>query len=318
MPGPDLNLLTALEALLAEGSVAGAARVLGLSASAMSRTLARLRVATGDPLLVRAGRSLVPTPHAAALRSRLPGLALEVRAVLQPASTGLDLATLDRLFTIRANEGFVEALAARLVLAVTEAAPGVRLRFAPKPDKDARALREGLVDLEVGVPGDAAPEVKVQALFDDHFVGVVRHGHPLAAGEVTARGYAACGHVIASRRGRVFGPVDEALAALGLRRRVVAIVPSFPAALAIASTSDLVALVTHSYLRAEQARRAGAGGTPMHSFPLPVRTERITVSQLWHPRVDADPAHRWLRGLVLSTCRAHPEKGRDAAARSRR
>ena len=120
----------------------------------MSRTLARLRAATGDPLLVRAGRGLVPTPRAVELRERVRDLAQEARAVLRPAAE-LDLAALERTFTVRANEGFVETFAARLVAAVTEAAPGVRLRFAPKPDKDVRPLREGLVDLDVGVLGAA-------------------------------------------------------------------------------------------------------------------------------------------------------------------
>lgn len=153
MAGTDLNLLTALDDLLAEGSVAGAARRLGLSASAMSRTLARLRAATGDQLLVRAGRGMVPTPHASDLRNRVHELAQETHAVLRPVAAGLDLAQLQRSFTIRSNEGFVEIFSARLVAAVTAAAPKVRLQFAPKTDKDVRALREGMVDLEIGVLG---------------------------------------------------------------------------------------------------------------------------------------------------------------------
>jgi DNA-binding transcriptional LysR family regulator len=315
MPDLDLNLLTALEVLLAEGSVAGAARVLGLSASAMSRTLTRLRAAMGDPLLVRAGRGLVATPRAVALRERVPGLAKEVRAVLQPVATELDLAMLERVFVIRANEGFVEAFAAQLVSAVTEQAPGVQLCFAPKPDKDVRRLREGIVDLEIGVLGESGPEMKVQALFDDHFIGVVRHGHPLATGEVTPRRYAEWGHVVASRRGRSSGPVDDALAALGLERCVVVVVPSFPTALTIASTSELVGLVTNSFMRAEQLRRAGTDMAPVHCFPLPVQTAGITISQIWHPRVDADPAHRWLRGVVLSVCRGHRGATQGSARR---
>src|ERR1700733_2710482 len=119
----DLNLLIALDALLAEGSVVGAARRLGLSASAMSRTLTRLRAATGDPLLVRAGRGMVPTPHATELRERVRDLARDARAALRPAVASLDLAKLKRSFTIRSNEGFVEIFAARLVAAVTSTAP---------------------------------------------------------------------------------------------------------------------------------------------------------------------------------------------------
>jgi len=304
MADTDLNLLTALDALLAEGSVAGAARRLGLSASAMSRTLARLRAATGDPLLVRAGRSMVPTPHAAELRERVRDLAQDARAVLRPAVASLDLAALKRSFTIRCNDGFVEVFAAQLVAAVTTAAPHVRLYFAPKPDKDVRALREGLVDLEIGVLGKSGPEVRLQTLFRDHFVCAVREGHPLLGrGKLTAERYAACGHVVASRRGHWSGPVDDALAALGLSRTVVVVVPSFRAALAVASVSDLVALVTGSFFDATQGHQAKSGPAPVRSFPLPVRTEAITVSQMWHPRLDADPAHRWLRGLVLATCR---------------
>ena len=298
MPDPDFNLLAALDVLLAEGCVAGAAKALGLSDSAMSRTLLRLRAATGDPLLVRAGRRLVATPHATALRERVRLLTDEVKSVLQPAVRALDLAALERVFTIRANEGFVEAFAARLVGAMTEAAPGVLLRFAPKPDKDVRALREGVVDLDIGVLGETGPEVKIQSLFQDQFVGVVRRGHPLASGDVTAARYAACGHVVASRRGRTRGPVDDALEASGLQRRVVVVVPSFPAALAVAATSDLVGLVTTSFVRE-------VAGANVHSFALPVRTNAITVSQMWHPRMDADPAHRWLREMVRSACRSH-------------
>jgi DNA-binding transcriptional LysR family regulator len=302
----DLNLLTALDALLAEGSLAGAARRLGLSASAMSRTLARLRAATGDPLLVRAGRSMVPTPHATDLRNRVRELAQDAHAVLRPAVSGLDLAQLKRSFIIRSNEGFVEIFSARLVAAVTAVAPKVQLLFVPKPDKDVRALREGLVDLEIGVLGRSGPEVRIQALFRDHFVGAVREGHPLLGkGKVTPERYAGFGHVVASRRGSSNGPVDEALAALGLTRTVVTVVPNFRAALAVASVSDLVALVTSSFFNATQGHQTKARFAVVRDFPLPVRTEAITVSQMWHPRLDADPAHRWLRGLVLATVRAN-------------
>ncbi len=153
----DLNLLPALDALLTEGSVTAAARRLGLSASDMSRTLARLRTATGDPLLVRAGRGLVPTPRAIALRERVHVLARDVRAVLGPQDGTLDLATLERTFTIRANEGFIALFSAPLVAAVVATAPHARLRFAPKSFKEAGPLRDGTIDLEIGVLGTLRP-----------------------------------------------------------------------------------------------------------------------------------------------------------------
>jgi DNA-binding transcriptional LysR family regulator len=303
MDNVDMNLLVALDALLAEGSVTGAARRLGLSASAMSRTLTRLRAATGDPLLVRAGRGLVPTPYAAELRERVHALSRDVLAVLRPYVSHLDIASLERTFTIRANEGFVNVLSASLVAAVTKAAPRVRLRFAPKPEKNARSLREGQVDLEIGVLGAFAPEVRTQSLFRDRFIGAARIGHPLFSGaDITPERYAACDHVVASRRGEFTGPVDDALEKLGLRRTTSVVVPGFPDAMRIARHSDLVALVPQSSFgngpTSDPVATAG-----LQSFELPVRTPEIVISAMWHPRMDADPAHRWLRDTVASVCR---------------
>ncbi|MBC3251171.1 LysR family transcriptional regulator [Serratia fonticola] len=304
MTEPDLNLLIALDALLAEVSVAGAARRLGLSASAMSRTLTRLRTVTEDPLLVRAGRHMVLTPYAEELRERTQNAVFAARSVLRPSATELNLATLERTFNIRANEGFVEAFGASLIAASAKAAPLVRLRFSPKPEKTSKPLREGLVDLEIGVLGTMGPEIRLQALFRDRFVGVVRAGHPLTREpEVTASQYADLGHIVASRRERTYGPVDEALAELGLRRNIAAVVPSFPAALAVAQESDLVALVPASFLINQPVANIEGGVGTLWAFELPVTTRLITISQLWHPRAEADPAHRWLRQLVLNVCR---------------
>ena len=297
----DLNLLVALDALLAEGSVIGAARRLGLSPSAMSRTLTRLRSATGDPLLVRAGRGLVPTPRAAELCDQVHELTRDARKVLSPRASHLDVASLERTFAIRAGEGFVERFSAALVAAVTAAAPSVRLRFAPKPDKDAGPLREGRIDLEIGVLGASAPEVRTQFLFRDHFVGAVRVEHPLLTGPVTPERYAACSHVVAARKETFKGPVDAALAELGLKREIVAIVPGYPDAMRIARQSDLVALVPRSCLGGALASPDQQG---LAGFELPVRTPEIVISAMWHPRVDADPAHRWLRDTVMAVCRA--------------
>jgi len=293
MTSPDLNLLFALDVLLAEGSVARAATRLRLSPSAMSRTLARLREATGDPLLVRAGRGLVPTPRAEELRQQAGRVVHDAEALLRPA-TLLDLASLDQIFTLRTNEGFVEEFGPRLVARIQAEAPGARLRFAPKADKDAASLRDAAIDLEIGVAGETGPEVRIQALFRDRFVGAVRAGHPLSEGAVTPERYAAGRHISVSRRGREKGPIDEALAQLGLQRTVVCMVSGFSAALAMARASDLIASVPE--------RHTQSGRSGMVSFPLPVATVEVTISMLWHPRLDADPAQRWLRDCVREVC----------------
>ena len=296
MSKPDLNLLFTLEVLLAEGSVARAARRLRLSPSAMSRALARLRETTGDPLLVRAGRGLVLTPRALELRERVSHLVEGGEAVLRPA-VKIDFKQLVRTFTLRTSEGFVENFGPGLIARIGAEAPGVRLFFVQKPNKDSAPLREGAVDLETGVVDRAtAPELRVQALFRDHYVGVVREDHPLGKGKITAARYAAGRHVAVSRLGLDQGPIDEVLGALGLKRTITVIVGGFSTALGLARASDLIASVPE--------RHTGNLRAGMHSFPLPVSTPEITVSLLWHPRLDADPAHRWLRGIVREVCAA--------------
>ena len=294
MSRPDLNLLVTLDVLLAEGSVARAAQRLRLSPSAMSRALARLRETTGDPLLVRAGRGLVPTPRALELREHVSQLVQDGEAVLRPAEK-LDLSRLARTFTLRTSDGFVENFGPGLIARVAEDAPGVRLRFVPKLDKDSASLRDGTVDLETGVVGKTTgPEVRTQSLFRDRFIGVVRPGQPLCRGDISPSRYAAGRHILVSRRGLDRGPIDEALQALGLERDIVTFVGGFSAALALARATDLIATVPE--------RHTGNLRVGMHSFPLPIPSPQITVSMLWHPRLDADPAHRWLRSCVRDVC----------------
>lgn len=310
MPAPDFNLLVTLDVLLVEGSVARAARRLGLSASAMSRALARLRDTTGDPLLVRAGRGLVATPRALELREQVARLVREGEAMLRPAGKP-DLGRLVRTFTLRSSEGFVENFAAPLVARIDREAPGVRLRFVPKTDRESASLRDGSVDLETGVVGrTTGPEVRSRALFRDRFVGVVRSGHAFGRGAITPARYALARHVLVSRRGVDRGPVDAALESLGLVREVGATVGGFAAALALARASDLVATVP--------ARHTGILRAGMNDFALPFDLPEITVSLMWHPRMDGDPVHRWLRECVREICADEPPDGKAATRPARR
>jgi len=291
---PDLNLLVTLNVLLAEGSVAKAARRLRLSPSAMSRALGRLRETMGDPLLVRAGRGLVPTPRALELRAQVGRLVQEAEAVLRPAE-GLDLMRLARAFTLRSSDGFVENFGPGLIARVHAEAPQVRLHFVAKPDRDSASLRDGAVDLETGVVSQTmGPEVRAQALFRDRFIGVVRTGHALTQGRITPARYAAGGHVLVSRDGSTKGPIDAALEQLGLTRTVMTTVGGFAAALALVRATDLIVSVPE--------RHTGNLRADLHSFALPFAAPEVTVSMLWHPRLDADPAHRWLRGCVRDIC----------------
>ncbi|MBM2775927.1 LysR family transcriptional regulator [Burkholderia territorii] len=303
----DLNLVTALDVLLTEGSVTGAARRLGLSTSAMSRTLTRLRAATGDPLLVRAGRRLVPTPHASALRDRVHAIASDARAVLRPAAADIDMATLSSTFTIRAAASFMDMLAGPVVAAIGEIAPGVRVRFVARLDRDPGPLRDGTVDLEIGKRGDDAPELHTRELFHDEHVAVARAEHPLfAAARITPARYAACRHVIASQLGDFSGPANDPAHTPTAAHNVQVVVPGYPDAMRVAAGTDLIALVPRSSLgNAFTPGLADALG--LRSFAIPVRMPEILISALWHPRMQHDPAHRRLRDVVIDVCkRAYP------------
>lgn len=307
---PDLNLLVALDVLLEEQSVARAARRLRLSASAISRTLARLRDATGDPLLVRAGRRLVPTPHALTLREGARRIVLEAGAVLSPAPRyGPDRYT--RAFTLRTSDGFVETFGPALVARVEREAPGVRLHFVQKPDKESTSLREGAVDLETGlIERTTSPELRSIALFRDRWVGVARKGHPLSRGPMTAERFTGARHVVVARPGQERSPVDASLAALGMERQVAITVGGFGIAIGLVRATDLVTCVPE--------RHSGRLRDGLHTFELPVATPDFAVSLLWHPRMDADPAHRWLRGCVRDACADSPDAGRQTLKRHRR
>lgn len=241
-----------------------------------------------------AGRSRSGADAALELRERVSHLVQEAEAVLRPADV-LDPSRLQRTFTLRNTDGFVETFAAALLARIAEEAPGVRLRFVQKADKDSTPLREGRVDLETGVIDDSTdPTLHSRILFQDHWIGVVREGHSLSSGKVSSKRFAGGEHILISRRGRSGGPVDEALLALGLTRDIVTSFGGFSAALTLVRESDLIATVPE---RHTSKLRSG-----LHSFALPFDMPPISVSMLWHPRMDADPAHRWLRDCVRQVC----------------
>jgi len=221
-------------------------------------------------------------------------LVQDVEAALRPAETP-DLATVERHFTLRTSEGFVENFGPPLLARLAEAAPGVRLGFVPKVERESSALRDGTADLETGVLGRGmGPEIRVQALFRDRFLGVVREGHPLCSAEITPARFAAGRHIGLSRHGVPHGPVDEALDALGLQRNVVTTVGGFSTAVALARASDLIATVPE--------RHTGNLREGLYSFLLPFPTPEFAVSLFWHPRLHGDPVHRWLREVILDVC----------------
>ena len=290
----DLNLLVALELLLEEENVTEAARRYGRSVPAMSRMLARLREMLDDPLLVRAGRRLTPTPRARALRPALSKLIADAQSMLEPPD--FDPAALTRQFTIQSNEDLASSLSGVLVTAVKAEAPGVSLRFAPEGRESEDALRNGRVDVDIGAGAALHPEIISEVLFRQMFVGAARIGHPLFERPITAQSFASVEHIVRSRRGQGWGPIDEAMSRQGLARRVALIVPSARAAITVAARSDLVATGPASFVRSLIAE-----GVAVRAFELPVATPAIEIALSWHPQFHADPAHRWFRKVIMTT-----------------
>ncbi|MFC0862200.1 LysR family transcriptional regulator [Sphaerimonospora cavernae] len=297
-PVIDANLAVALDALLAEQSVTRAAARLRTSPAAMSRTLARLRRILQDPLLVRAGQTMVPTPRAQALRDEAATVVRRLGALLTPGGD-VDLATLRGTFTLQAADLVGAALAPGLLRLARREAPGVSLRFRAEEMEDGPALRDGRIDLEIGSIDHVDPETRVEELVTLQMAAAVRPGHPLTEEILTPARLAAAEHVVVSRRGRFTGPLDTALAAHNLHRRVAVVLPSHLAAMSLAARSDVVCLVP--------AAPPGTGPSPLtdaattlglHLLDIPLPLPSLTIGMAWHPRHAADGAHRWLRDAV--------------------
>ncbi|MBZ8139667.1 LysR family transcriptional regulator [Rubrivivax gelatinosus] len=309
MARPDLNLLLALDVLLDEGSVVGAARRMHLSPPAMSRTLSRIREELGDPVFVQVGRKLVPTAKALAMREHVR-LVVEQASRVFATGTELDLRSLDRRFNVRATDEFVTVHLGRLLDAMAREMPRAMLRFSPEEDDvDEEALRSGRIDLFISASRKLRPEIRVQSLFTTTFVGVARAHHPIFDGEITAESLTRWEHVNVSRRGKAVGPIDTALEAQGLRRHVALVVPSPYSALFTLQDSDLLLPLPRLL-----ARSALAAGLRIRLFELPMPLETVLLTQAWHPRLDDDPAHRWLRQTIHAFC---SEEQAPAAASAR-
>lgn len=292
----DLNLLTALDALLEERSVTGAAERLHLTPSAMSRALGRLRRVTGDQILVRTGRTMTPTPLALEMGAEVHTLVQRAHTMLS-ASRDLDLTTLERTFTVRMNDAITDLVAADLVAELRAHAPAAQLRFLAETSSDTNELRYGEVDLVVGAGTAAASEIRHETVAQDQPVVALGARHARFADGLTLTQYIGADHVTISRRGRLHGPIDDLLDAIGLRRRVVAAVATVTAALRIVRDSDVVVAVPAHMCRAMTDELG------LRTHPLPFEVPPVRVVMGWHQRYDDDPAHRWLRGRVRAAVR---------------
>ncbi len=292
MESSNLSLLASLDALLQEGSVTGAARRVGLSTPAMSHALARIRERLGDPILVRAGRGMLLTPRAEALKPKVHQVVAEARRALEPERPFAPR-ELTRTFVVHATDYVLTILGGAVDRILQFEAPRVCIRFVPNTPDDPALLRDQASDLAVGIYGDLPQEMRSRQLLTDRFVCVVRRGHPAASGRFTLDQFVALPHVQVAPRGKPGGYLDDVLRARGLSRTVARAVPYFLTALQLTSETDYVLTISERIAsRYEEPFR-------LRLLEVPIKLRPYALSLVWHPRVDADAAHRFLRDAFL-------------------
>jgi DNA-binding transcriptional LysR family regulator len=283
----DLNLLVALDALLDERNVTRAADRLALSQPALSGALARLRVLLGDPLFIRAQRGLVPTPRAIELAPSVKRIVQEAQDLLRPSA--FDPAVASGQLTIATTDYMQATLVVPLLETLRSSAPGITIvvRSLELSDIPAR-LERGDLDLGITIPEFAPPELRSRLLYRERYAGAARKGHPIFRNDVSVEALCAYPHVlVAPRGGAPHGPVDDALAATGHRRSIALAVPTFLILPHALRRTDLLAVAPERLLRGMER--------DLRLFEVPVLLAPFNVIAVWHPRVQNEPRHRWVR-----------------------
>lgn len=293
----DLGLLVSLDALLAERSVTGAARRLGISQPALSAQLARLRDLMGDEILVGNAHGMVPTPRAEKLRAPLNALLRDMAALIS-AETGFEPATSDRHFHIAAVDLSLVTILPPLVRLLRDAAPGLRITTgALDHDRMHAEAEAGRIDLVITSGQQMSEGFDAVRLLETDHCAIWRRGHPiLRDGPITLAQFGDASHLrVSPVESARIGPLERALQAQGLRRHVAMAISSYLLAPALLRASDLVGLVPRILLDFD-----GAG---LIAAPPPFAFPPLVAKLGWHPRNRNDAGHRWLRETILSIVR---------------
>ncbi|NUP12462.1 MAG: LysR family transcriptional regulator [Polyangiaceae bacterium] len=290
LAGIDANLLVALDALLAEKNVGRAARRVGLSPSAMSHALARARELLDDPILVRAGTTMVATPRARDMQPLLSD-AVSLFAKALERKSRLDLLNERRTLRIAAVDFAQIHLLQSLAICLRKEAPLVTLVIVPFGATTFDELKSGVTSLAFAA--NRAAGMATQTLAEEPFVCVARSGHPALNKRLTAKRFAALDHVMIAPRGQMAGASDAALKRYGLRRRVALVVPTFLAAALAVAESELILTC------AERSARQCAGWLSLSIFPPPIKLPPAALTMFWHPQTEADPFLAYVRGRAV-------------------
>ncbi|GBQ62043.1 LysR family transcriptional regulator [Ameyamaea chiangmaiensis NBRC 103196] len=295
----DLDLLRYLQVLVEEESVSQAARRLKVSDAAMSRHLATLRIVFGDPILVLSGRRMMATSFANRIRDRVHNIVREADALVNDSET-LNLRHLSPRFTIRANDLIVGAFGHAILMGLKQDCPNCSIVFSPETEDPAsEALRSGRIDLYIGGTDDLRPEIMRQALFLTPFRAMVREGHPIFAQGITPQTLVEYDHISVSRKGRLYGPIDTVLQErYGLVRPIAIVVPTYHSMIETVRETDMILPLPDIVID-----RLPLSQVQLAAFDFPFNLPPVATFQAWHPRVDSDGVHCWLRDTVLQVIR---------------
>ncbi|NVO16389.1 MAG: LysR family transcriptional regulator [Rhodoplanes sp.] len=303
----DVSLLLVLRELIERRRTTEAAARLGLSQSAVSHALARLRDILGDPLFRRRAAGLEPTPRCLELAPKVEAL-IALAGELVGRSAAFDPATSQRGFALAGHDMTLSTVVTPLIDRLRKAAPDIRVAFHPAVGRDALDLLDrGIIDVALGTFLGLTDWARAEPLYRDDFVVVARRRHPGLRRGLDLAAYLSLDHLLVSFRGGFVGRADAALNKRGLSRRVVTSVPMFLAGLDMVTKSDLVATVPRRLARAH----AAAFGLAVHECPVEVAS--FDVVAVHHARAEADPGTAWLRGMIRAVVREA-----DAAVPARR
>ena len=295
----DVGLLLTFDALLKDKNVTHAAARLNITQSALSARLTRLRQLLGDPLFIpsTSGRGMVASPHALALQPELSRLLDQLNDFIGTAKV-FDPASSKRIFRIAATDNPVSILAPDLIPLVRSAAPHARLAFTlPNKERIADDLEQGEVDAFIGVAEDGVPGLMARKLFQEEFVTAQRRGHPRGKPPLTLDAFCVLDHLLISTSGGNFaGMIDDALSALGRARQVSVSVQSYALAPLILGSTDMVCTLPRRFLQ----RFEGV----LDLFEVPLELAPFEMNLFWHPRMNADAAHAWLRKQIFHSARS--------------
>ncbi|WPC76897.1 LysR family transcriptional regulator [Vibrio porteresiae] len=292
----DLNLLKAFDALMDEGTVTHAAQRLSLTQPAVSAMLTRLRDYFNDPLFVRAQRGMIPTERALALAPPIKQVLTDINLLLQPVH--FDPLTADMTYTIAATDYALKAVIVPLMSELKKQAPGIRVAvIAINPETMVKQMEQGDVDLALMTPETTPVDLHSRSLYQEHYVCMMRAEHPAAqTGQITLEQFCTLEHILVSNHGGFWGPTDDALEAISVKRRIGLSVNSFLVLPEILRITDMIAVVP---------RRLACRHDHVVIMDTPLEVQGFTKSMAWHERSHRNPAHQWIRALCLEASQIH-------------